>query len=90
MKLEVNLFTFYLKFHLKSYFKHFTMSLANFTICCKYPGLVIWKWQAEECEYECRNVRRIHLRCCMLPCLFRKLGVLKFSEDPSVKPDVGM
>lgn len=53
---------------------------ANYTVCCKYPGLVIWYWQMEACRKKCRREDRDDDQCCILPCCLYYLGVLVEGE----------
>lgn len=59
---------------------------ANFTACCDYPVLVIWRWQYNFCVQECEEAGRPYERCCTLPCSFRLLGVMTVirNDDGSV------
>lgn len=64
--------------------KYLNSIRANYTICCKYPGLVLWRYQYEECGVECAEAEKNpdDRGCCMLVCCFKKIGVLKFPDDP--------
>lgn len=60
---------------------------ANYTICCEYPILVMWRWQynycQELCNYDAYN-------CCSYECSYRLLGVLveTVNEDGTFQIDV--
>jgi hypothetical protein len=50
---------------------------ANFTICCRYPTFVIWKWQYNECVDHCSTFDL----CCFAICTLQKLDVLEIEDD---------
>jgi hypothetical protein len=52
---------------------------ANYTACCKYPALVMWSWQYDECTKVC-SVDVNSEYCCMLDCCFTSMGVLSKNE----------
>lgn len=56
------------------------------SICCEYPSLVVWRWQANICIAECEKSGRGKDRCCVTPCCFGIAGILNVikNEDGSV------
>lgn len=58
----------------------------NYTVCCQYPVLVVWKWQYDECLKKCTQKGHSFNHCCVFPCCFNKLGVLKviYADDGNV------
>lgn len=49
---------------------------ANFTVCCQYPSLVLWRWQLNQCIGECQNINQIDNSCCISVCNYRLLSVI--------------
>lgn len=64
---------------------------ANFTICCLYPTIVMWRWQLDECQRQCKDMDDDDMRCCILICNYRILDFLpkensnekNFTHDPT-------
>jgi hypothetical protein len=59
-------------------------------VCCKYPTLVIWKHQLDDCVNFCEDSKEDGDKhtCCIKICILKELGVLLFSTDPNMKPQV--
>lgn len=54
---------------------------SNFTICCEYPQIVIWRWQFDQCCDQCAAQDKSGDRCCILSCCFGLMGMLQFSQS---------
>lgn len=64
---------------------------SNFTACCAYPALVMWRWQMDICQEHCRsnaeNGNEVDVQCCIKVCAFGLLQVLTSDTEFSpVKP----
>lgn len=49
---------------------------ANFTACCQYPTLVIWRGQLNQCLSQCQQIFSDFGACCMPLCTFRAIQLI--------------
>lgn len=54
---------------------------ANFTICCKYPALVLWSWQMISCENQCSLSKETTVLCCSAACSYTIRNMLVYENN---------
>ena len=66
--------------------KHLNVIRPNFTECWEYPQLVLWSWDADECDATC--IAEGHVtenglaeHCCALTCSYYKMGIISSSRN---------
>lgn len=63
---------------------------ANFTICCEYPTIVMWRFQQVRCQEECQKATTID-NCCASLCNYRTIGFIpKTSQSSTFDPTKGL
>lgn len=55
---------------------------SNFTVCCAFPLIVLWRWQMDECAVECLKLGKLDDPCCIQVCNYRKLEFIYKENDP--------
>lgn len=56
---------------------------SNFTSCCKYPTIVLWRWMLNSCKDECQRNFQADNDCCPLVCNYRRINVIPQANDTS-------
>ena len=70
--------------------KYLNSVRANFTSCCEYPLVALWRWQWELTANYCASIGKANDNCCHLISDFKFLGILKTvtNDDGSTHSDV--
>lgn len=53
---------------------------ANFTVCCKYPTMVLWRWKYSACVDECQK-KQANDDCCLMVCNYRSFGAIPQANE---------
>lgn len=54
---------------------------SNFTSCCKYPTIVLWRWMLNGCKEECQRRNQADDDCCPLVCNYRRINVIPQANE---------
>lgn len=68
--------------------KYLNTIRANYTVCCEYPLLVIWRWQYDLCKDKCEKDGESDITCCTLACGLNTLGVLHTATNNEGKNQI--
>lgn len=64
----------------------------NFSVCCQYPVLVMWRWQMRQCSNDCERLNRGPNGCCVHICNYQRINLIpnginlnsqNFTYDPT-------